>query len=254
MSDVINLYKSLSLTPLQTLEKLRIAKPELKHATLAYAGRLDPMAEGVLLVLVGEECKKRKSYELLTKEYEFEVLFGISTDTYDVMGKITEFKISNLKFKIDLQNCINSFYGKKNQFYPPYSSARVNGKPLYYWARENKLHEIEIPKKEIEIYDLKYEGERYISAEELLNNISERVSKVDGKFRQTEILEQWNNILKKNSNFNFLLSTFSICCTSGTYVRSIANEIGQKLGVPSLAYSIKRTKIGDFRIEDSLKI
>ena len=147
MKKVLELYKPIGKTPLQTIEEYKIKHPELTGIKLAYAGRLDPMAEGLLLVLVGDECKKRKEYEKLPKTYEFEVLFGISTDTFDVMGKIV--KISKIIPQEDLlhgsgeyqkskiNELIKKYQGKMLQEYPPYSSPRVNGKPLFWWAREN---------------------------------------------------------------------------------------------------------------------
>lgn len=84
------LHKAVGQTPLEVLELWRQTKPELKNTPLAYAGRLDPMAEGVLLVLIGDECKKQTEYHHLDKEYEFEVLFGLASDSGDVLGLINE--------------------------------------------------------------------------------------------------------------------------------------------------------------------
>ena len=73
-------------TPLQALMRVRKVYPELKDLPLTYAGRLDPMATGLLLVLIGEECKRKDEYLALSKTYEFEVLFGASSDTGDILG------------------------------------------------------------------------------------------------------------------------------------------------------------------------
>jgi len=88
MQKVLNLYKQTGVTPLQTIKQLQKRYPEYQDSKLGYAGRLDPMAEGVLLVLVDEENKKRRTYESLEKEYEFYMLFGVKTDTYDILGKM----------------------------------------------------------------------------------------------------------------------------------------------------------------------
>jgi tRNA pseudouridine55 synthase len=76
---VINLYK-----------KMREQRRDLWNETLSYAGRLDPMAEGVLLCLVGSANARREAYLDLNKEYILDVLFGFSTDTYDILGKVIE--------------------------------------------------------------------------------------------------------------------------------------------------------------------
>jgi tRNA pseudouridine(55) synthase len=249
---VLNIYKPISLTPLDAIHKLRQKFPELENETLAYAGRLDPMAEGVLLVLVGDECKKRKEYERLKKVYEVEILWGVSTDTYDVMGLITD--INTQAHPKDVLAASKSFIGKQLQPYPPYSSARVNGKPLYYWARENRLDKIEIPSKEVEIFDITYIGERSVLGKEILKEINQKINKVQGKFRQDEILNKWHNILLEISDFEFRISNISVSCSSGTYMRSLAYEIGKTLRIPTLAYSIKRTQVDRFSIKDSIKL
>ena len=77
-------------TPLEALARYRATRPDLVATTpMTYAGRLDPMASGTLLVLVGDECKNKDAYLGLDKEYEIEVLFGISTDTQDALGIAT---------------------------------------------------------------------------------------------------------------------------------------------------------------------
>jgi tRNA pseudouridine55 synthase len=114
MENVLRLYKNPGETPLECLERFRVANPEYTNEKMTYAGRLDPMAEGVLIVLAGEECKKKDEYLGLDKEYIFEVLFGIQSDTYDILGipKIAEKKDFDIK----------SFVGKRIQEYPAYSS------------------------------------------------------------------------------------------------------------------------------------
>jgi tRNA U55 pseudouridine synthase TruB len=77
--------KNLGETPLEAVERWRTDTSTPSTIPLAYAGRLDPMATGKLLVLMGEECKRQETYHNLDKEYEFEVLFGFNTDTFDVV-------------------------------------------------------------------------------------------------------------------------------------------------------------------------
>lgn len=252
-----NLYKPIGTTPLELIEKFKELHSEYQNQKLGYAGRLDPMAEGLLLVLVGDENKKRKEYEKLTKEYEFDVLFGIKTDSYDVLGKITgcspchaELVPASKKDEIlkRVQNDIHEYLGKHLQEYPPYSSPRVKGKPLFWWAREGKLSEIEIPRKEIEIYGFKILKTYELKSKELQKTIFERILKVKGEFRQEEISKGWDDFFTKNPNTVFSILKFSISCSSGTYVRSIANELG------GIALNIKRVKVGKYIVEDSMKV
>lgn len=131
---------------------------------LGYAGRLDPMARGVLVLLVDDENKNRTQYEFFDKEYTFKCIFGLSTDTYDVLGLIQEkagelsicsSSLSPEQFQQELQNHFTThFLGKHFQLYPPYSSVRVKGKPLFQWAKEGKLDQVTIPGKNVEIHSI----------------------------------------------------------------------------------------------------
>lgn len=246
VEKVIVLNKEVSKTPLESIEKFKKENPQYQSQKMCYAGRLDPMAEGLLLILIGDECKKRKEYERLPKTYEFKVLFGIDTDTFDLMGKIQNRKLSKVSKK-RIVEVTKKYQGEFLQEYPSYSSPRVEGKPLFWWAREGRLGEIKIPKKRIKIYELRFMNGDVISSKQLLKTVHERIEKVKGEFRQKEILEIWDEKLK-NLKLEFPMVRFKISCSSGTYVRSIASEIGKDLQVPALAFSIKRTQIGKLKI------
>lgn len=89
---MLNLYKKVGETPLECLGRWVKQNPKYENMKMTYAGRLDPMAEGELLVLVGEECYEKEKYLGLDKEYEFDILFGFGTDTYDILG-LTDLKV-----------------------------------------------------------------------------------------------------------------------------------------------------------------
>lgn len=254
MQKTLCLIKPVGETPLQTILKFKSKNTEYKDQTLSYAGRLDPMAEGLLLVLVGVENKKRKDYEALEKTYIFSVLFGVTTDSYDLLGlPILKHKAPLGIAKIKkLQKNLPALLGKHIQSYPPFSSKTVNGKPLYYWAREGKLNEIKIPSKTINISSLKQQAQSSISSKELLARIKLVLPLIKGHFRQDKILTSWDILLTNNSDALFSLLTFSATCSSGTYVRAIARQMGDILGTGALAFSIKRTRIGDFTLENAL--
>ena len=84
----IIVYKNLGETPLECLERVRSEQGIADDIPMTYAGRLDPMAEGLLIILIGEECKNKEKYLGLDKTYEFKILVGFSTDTYDLLGMI----------------------------------------------------------------------------------------------------------------------------------------------------------------------
>lgn len=253
LQSILLLYKREGETPLETINRFKEANPEYKDIPMTYAGRLDPMAEGLLLVLTGEECKKKEEYLGLEKVYEVEVLFGFETDTYDILGLPRKFKSSNLKFKKeDIEERAKSFIGKFMQEYPPFSSKTVNGEPLFAKALSGNLPE-EMPTKEVEIFDIKVGEMRNIKADELLGNIKTRISKVKGDFRQEEILKLWGENLQ-DSKESFQIIKFIIFCSSGTYMRSFAHSLGRILGISALAFSIKRTKVDEFECNKRPKI
>lgn len=249
-SKVFNIYKKQGQTPLSCIKELKKSKPELNDLPMTYAGRLDPLAEGVLLLLVGDECHKKDEYLSLSKEYEVEILFGFTTDTYDLMGKVLEHKIpvKELIKKSAIEKIIPMFIGKIKQAYPPYSSRTVNGKPLFKWARENRLNEIEIPTHRVVVNEIEIIKEKEILGRDLLQKLKDNISKVEGDFRQEEILALWESELKNKNNEKYYTVTLKISCGSGFYVRVLAHDLGQKIGLPSIALKIVRTKVGEYSI------
>lgn len=266
----ILIYKNQGETPLSCIQKLKKERPELADLPMTYAGRLDPMAEGVLLILVGDECMKKDEYLGLDKEYEIEILFGFETDTYDLLGLVAPSKeeferssdllssgltpqagqtISNPSFDFaNISSVLQNFIGKINQKYPPYSSKPVFGKPLFEWAREGKLGEIEIPTHKVHIENIEMVEQRKINKEDLREYIKNSISKIRGDFRQNEILNKWDEVLSENKNEVFNVVKIKVQCGSGTYMRTLAYDIGKSLGIPAIAFHIKRTKIGKYKI------
>ena len=233
MEKVLKLYKNLGETPLECLERFRATNLEYASEKMTYAGRLDPMAEGLLIALVGEECKKKDEYLGLDKEYIFEVIFGIQSDTYDILG-IPKLADNNQSLiRANRRIVTEDFIGKKIQEYPAYSSR------TFQMARDGV--DFEPMTKEVDIYNLEILEEREISARKFLAEIMERINLVKGDFRQEEIKNAWQEfIARQDLAIGLQIVKFKINCSSGTYVRSIANEMA------GLAYSIKRTKVGKF--------
>lgn len=254
MKKIEKIYKPVGLTPLQAVELFRKNNPSYKDVKLSYMGRLDPMAEGEMLILIGDENKNRDKYLNLDKEYVFDVLFGLETDTFDILGKVTSLSIASrsfgseadkgaTRFEARLTSEVKKIKGKHTQEYPPYSSPKVKGKKLFEWAREGRLEEIDLPTKEIEIYDIKILNFYTISKKDLQKTVFERINLVEGDFRQDEILKLWKEKLGRCKNKESRVTKIFLRCSSGTYARSVANELGKKLGTGAIALNIKRTKI-----------
>lgn len=239
-------YKKVGQTPLEAIKELKTKNKNLADVKIGYAGRLDPMAEGALLLLLGAENKQKRKYESLSKTYEIKVLFGFKTDTYDILGKIVEIKSD---FEFDFKKTgkiLISFVGKFSQKYPPYSSKTVDGKPLYYYARRNLISKINVPSKKVEIFEITNIKEDFIYGKDLLGHVFERINLVKGDFRQDEILKDWQE--KIDTNKHYPVVSLTVKCSSGTYMRSLANSLGEKMGIPTLALSIKRIEIGSFKL------
>ena len=245
MEKVIKINKNLGETPLEALERARKEHKIPADIPMTYAGRLDPAAEGVLLLLIGEECKKKGEYLNLDKEYEVEVFFGVETDTGDSLGLIKRINIDNIQrtpAKKDREINYQSYVGKFTQEYPIYSSKTVEGKQLHEYARAGE-EPSEMPTKEVEIYSILKKSEREVFGQEAGLHALEVVSKVNGDFRQQEIGEEWYSFGQEFSNFPFKVVTLLVKCSSGTYMRSLAERIGKDVGAGAFAYSIKRTRI-----------
>ncbi|GIW58845.1 MAG: hypothetical protein KatS3mg086_130 [Candidatus Dojkabacteria bacterium] len=239
------IYKKLGETPLEALNRFRL-KNNIENK-LAYAGRLDPMAKGLLVVLEGDECKKRDFYQNLDKVYKFQILFGIETDTFDSLGIITKINKSKINLN-DLKKLVSELNGVElMQQYPPYSSKTVNGKPLFWWARNNKLNEIQIPQKKVKIYSLNIIKLSKMSSKEVLIENQKRLSLVRGDFRQLQIKNNWEEKLQF-LNCQFIVCKLEAKVSSGTYIRSICNLIGPKLNSCAIAWEIERIQVGSFRL------
>ncbi len=254
------LNKKVGQTPLEVLNIFKEKNKEYKNVKLAYAGRLDPLAEGRLLVLSGEFCKRRDKFLNLDKEYEFEILLNFNSDSHDVLG-LAEYdenfnieKFSNKK----LNKILEKLLGKQKFKYPVFSSKAVLGKPLFLWKLENRIEEITIPEKEVEIFHLSKIEQRIATKEKLRKEIFDKINSIkkvtDKKkalgndFRRVDIRRQWNKIFDEiTPDKKFLIIKIKAIVSSGTYMRVLADKIAIELGTYGLAISIKRTKIGVYK-------
>jgi tRNA pseudouridine55 synthase len=248
MTEILKLYKRPGETPLECIGRFRDERPEYAEVNMTYLGRLDPMAEGLLLVLAGDTRDKDKYLEL-DKAYEFEVLWGFETDTYDVLGLITDTGRMPIDLEKRMPKLLKSILSKKTQAYPPYSSKTVGGKALHSWAREGKIGEIEVPTRGIRVFNIEHLRTRLVRQADVLKEIEGRVAQVTGDFRQKDILSQWRHLIDPDGLA--LISQFRADVSSGTYIRSLAHEMGKSLGTSALAYNIKRTRVGSDKLDNS---
>lgn len=181
---------------------------------VGHTGTLDPMAEGVLPILVGKGTLLSKYLINHDKKYIVKLQLGIKTDTADSEGKVIEEKDVNVDFlnEENIIKILKSFIGKQEQIPPIYSAIKVNGKKLYEYARKGQ--DVELKPREIEIYDIN-----------LINfSIGEK---------QIE---------------------FEVFCGKGTYIRSLCEDISNKFETIGYMKELKRIQVGYFNIKDSITI
>lgn len=256
LARYVVLDKAVGETPLSCVEAWREKHPAYAGVSLAYAGRLDPMASGKLLVLIGDECKHQEQYHGLDKAYTFEALFGISSDSGDVLGLVTEAGEREVA-QPALKTTLAALVGEISLPYPIFSARTVHGKPLHTWAVEGRLHEIEVPTKHSHIYELAERDLRRITRTELVALVSTKIESIPpvtdprkalgNDFRRPEVRAAWQRIRETGQeNDTFTVATITCIAASGTYMRSLAEEIGRRLGTKALALSIHRDTIGRY--------
>ncbi len=254
----IILHKNVGQTPLEVAEAWRRATPEASGVALAYAGRLDPMAEGQLLILIGEECKNQTAYHHLDKTYEVEAILGLASDSGDVLGIIKEDKRVDPS-EAQLNEALGKLIGEIELPYPAFSSKTVHGKPLHTWSVEGRLSEITIPTKISTIYKLEVLHSYTITRADLVAKAKTKIAllppvvdprkSLGNDFRRPDVLTSWDKVLTEGQlEDEFLVVAFSCTCSSGTYMRTLADQIGQAFGSGGLALSINRTKIGHYDV------
>jgi tRNA U55 pseudouridine synthase TruB len=216
---IIEFNKNIGESMNDVINRFRIEYNLKKEEKVSFAGRLDPLAFGKIILLTESDKYDQDKFCNFDKIYSFSVLHDFQTDTYDVMGLIThENKFNELTFEN-----IKSI----KQSYPPYSSKtiNVNGKMTKLWelAKANNLSDKIIPTKDVKIYYVKKISQREIKGIDLYNLICNNINKVNGNFRQQEILKKW----QKNINFDYIykITDYETKISSGGYVRSIANNM-----------------------------
>lgn len=222
----------------------------------SHTGTLDPMAEGVIIILLGETRLKKYEYAHWIKEYEFEIVFGIETDSQDGLGLITrsEKPIEKKLSRNMIQNTLNSFQGNYEQKIPPYSAIKVSGKPLHWWARNNKTHQIEIPTRKGQIKKLQLIDMYEKNIPNWVETNVDSIYKVTGNLRQDLIIKQWQKFKSSYNSNKLSIVKLRVEMTKGLYVRSLAIDIARQLETVGITNNIRRVKNGRYTEENSLTL
>ncbi|WP_090926111.1 tRNA pseudouridine(55) synthase TruB [Salibacterium qingdaonense] len=206
---VIPLYKNRGLTSHDCVNRIRRLYGVKKAG---HTGTLDPEVEGVLPVCIGRATKIADYMTDTDKQYAAEITLGYATTTEDAEGTVTETRpVSKGPSETQLKDTLQSFEGKQKQIPPMYSAVKVNGKKLYEYAREGKT--VERPARDIHIHELQYLGET-------LSKSTETVS-----------------------------FSIRVTCSKGTFIRTLAVDIGRALGFPAHMSDLKRTRSGPVDVQ-----
>ena len=200
----LNIDKPAGMTSHDVVALLR---RELRLRKLGHAGTLDPMATGVLVLCVGPATRLSEYAMRGVKCYRAEILAGVSTDTYDTEGQVTELRDASGLTRTQVVAALAQFRGDIEQLPPMFSAVKQGGRKLYELARAGQTVERQ---------------QRQVCVQELN-------------------LVDW-------SPPQF---TLELACSAGTYVRSLAHDLGEVLGTGAHLTALTRTVSGSFRLEDA---
>ena len=211
---ILPIYKQRGITSHDVVFK---ARKILKMKKIGHAGTLDPEVDGVLLLLLGGATKVSDYAMDLGKSYSAEVCLGIKTTTEDLTGEVLEeCNVSDIDIN-KTKKILQTLIGEIEQTPPIYSAVKVKGKKLYEYARAGKF-DVKIPSRKVNIYDVEFiEGSDYY----------------------------------RDNKFYF---SINISCGKGTYVRTIATDIGKKLNLPSTMSKLTRTRSGKIELDNCLTL
>ena len=207
LSGILNVYKPKGLTSHAVVSRVRRFYGVKR---VGHAGTLDPMACGVLPVLVGSAASVQELVMEHDKTYKAGVLFGVTTDTGDVTGTVLDTKAPSFDGAA-LNQAISRFTGEIDQVPPMYSALKVEGQKLYELARRGET--VERKARKVTVYGIRL------------------ITPFDGKRCDMEV-----------------------DCSKGTYIRTLAEDIGNALGCGACLDSLERTVCGVYRAADAVTV
>jgi len=213
-------------------DAVNVVRKHFKTKKVGHAGTLDPFATGLLIMGVGGATKQLGELSGLPKTYEATARLGATSTTFDPEGDIQKSTRCKTCTTEDIERALDQFREGYEQKAPVYSAKKIKGKKLYELARQGIATEKDRPSKFINISELK------ITSFEPTPKSNPTTS---------------NSILTSlDSELSSLpLLHFRVTCGSGTYIRSLADDIGHALGCGAYLIALRRTAIGSYRIEDA---
>ena len=215
MDGILPLWKEKGMTSFDCVFKVRRL---LQTKKVGHSGTLDPEVDGVLPICVGKATKVVEYLLESNKVYQGEICLGIATETEDAHGEIVKQEAIMTPFTIEeIDAMMETFKGEIIQIPPMYSAVKVNGKRLYEYARKGET--VERPERRVKIYEFKRTS----------TPVYDEASKT----------QKWQ---------------FEVSCSKGTYVRTLAVDLGEKLGVPAHMSQLTRIKSGPFFSEQCVTL
>jgi tRNA pseudouridine55 synthase len=255
---IIPIWKNIGQSTHQLAKKvgeltvLKTKNPDDLKST--HTGTLDPMAEGIIIVLTGEDRFNKSEFSKKRKEYEFSILFGVDTDTNDLLGLQTKenyYQLNISEVETNLKSLLPKYIGELKQTQPRFSAQRIDGKSAFDKA---KIGEPFVAiKNNITIFSLEILESKTISPDELLITTTQKINLVQGDFRQKEIIKNWYNTihkLKQNNITNLPLIKIRAEVSKRTYIRSLVRDLAKELSLSATTFSIIRTKNENFTKHD----
>ena len=217
LGQVIVLDKPLKWTSFDIVNKVRYLLRHyrrLRKVKVGHAGTLDPLATGILIVCTGRKTKEITTYQDHDKEYVATIRLGAVTPSFDLETEPCNQIDASHIMRDDVEQCLKTFIGSQQQYPPVYSAKKINGERAFVAAHEGRGDEVKMRPTMIEIFAI-------------------------------EIIE-WNDDSKEFKA--------RVHCSKGTYIRSLANDIGAKLGVGGYLAGLRRTRIGEITLKNAISI
>lgn len=210
----------------------------IKNLKVGHAGTLDPLADGLLILCVGDYTKKIETFQAMPKEYTGVITFGATTPSFDLEKAVdATYPVNHLNDAL-LEESKQAFIGDILQIPPIFSAVKVDGRRLYKNARTGE--EVELPERAVNIETFELGPLRAVptTGERLAGPISKKGA----------------TIMLHPDYEDGVQVDFRVVCSKGTYIRSLANDLGQAAGSGSYLSSLRRTRTGGFHVEDAWTI
>jgi tRNA U55 pseudouridine synthase TruB len=256
---------------------VNILRRKYQTKKIGHAGALDPFASGLLICVVGKATKYQDEFLLMDKTYEAEVLLGIQTDSGDTEGKPLNYELLIRNYELEqVQQALDNFKPEYEQYVPVFSSVKVDGQKLRVLARSwnsfeifygddvkkvsfqsgDKSKVIDLPRKSVKIYEAEVLGLSEIEVK-FSEDESFKYNRGKNEINVPKSLDKLVDVadLPAASRSQHLqVAKIRVSCSKGTYIRQFAEDLGENLGVPAMLISLKRTRVGEFKLEEAEEI